>query len=68
MMPATKTVGVSLRMKGVQVTDLVPYGASAASIFDEEDGYVSSAVAKDDNADVFNEEDGNQDVENEGDF
>lgn len=68
MMPATKTVGVSLRMKGVQVIDLVPYGASAASIFDEEDGFVSSAVAKDNNSDVFNDADSSTDVEDEGDF
>jgi len=68
MMPATKSVGVSLRMKGVQVIDLVAYGASATSIFDEEDGYVSDAVAKDNNSDIFNEVDGESDVENEGDF
>jgi len=41
-MPSTKTVGVSLRLKAVQVVDLVEYGAPATSIFDEEDGYVAS--------------------------
>lgn len=68
MMPATKTVGVSLRMKGVQVIELVEYGTSAASIFDEEEGYIAEAVAKDDNQDVFNDADGTPDAENEGDF
>lgn len=68
MMPATKAVGVSLRMKGVQVIDLVEYGASAASIFDEEDGYVSNAVAKDDSSDVFNDVDSTANAEDQGDF
>ena len=41
MMPATKKVGVSLRLKAVQVIDLVEYGNSATSVFDEEDGFVA---------------------------
>lgn len=41
VMPSTKKAGVSLRLKAVQVIDLIEYGSSAASIFDEEDGYVA---------------------------
>ena len=41
IMQSTKKVGVSLRLKAVQVIDLVEYGNSAASVFDEEDGYVA---------------------------
>ena len=43
VMASTKKVGVSLRLKAVQVIDLVEYGNSAASVFDEEDGYVAPA-------------------------
>ena len=43
VMASTKKVGVSLRLKAVQVIDLVEYGQSAASVFDEEDGYVAPA-------------------------
>ena len=43
VMSSTKKVGVSLRMKAVQVIDLVEYGNSATSVFDEEDGYVAPA-------------------------
>lgn len=65
MMASTKQVGVSLRLKGVQVIDLVEYGGS--SMFDEEDGYVSEAVAKDDRQDTpFDDE--VDDAEVEGDF
>ena len=46
MMASTKQVGVSLRMKGVQVIDLVDFGGGS-SMFDEEDGFVTEAVAKD---------------------
>jgi len=67
VMAATKQVGVTLRLKAVQVINLVEYGGSTASIFDEEDGYVTSAVTRDDAADVFNSEDGVNDA-NEGDF
>lgn len=65
VMASTKQVGVSLRMKGVQVVDLVEYGNSGSSMFDEEDGYVSEAVAKDDRNE-FTED--FADVEVEGDF
>lgn len=41
VMPSTKKAGVSLRLKAVQVLDLVEYGNSATSVFDEEDGYVA---------------------------
>ena len=42
VMGSTKKAGVSLRLKAVQVIDLVEYGNNAASVFDEEDGYVAS--------------------------
>ena len=67
VMQSTKQVGVSLRLKGVQVIDLVEYGNPAASMFDEEDGYVASAVAKDDMADSF-EDDVVVDDDDQGDF
>jgi len=41
VMQSTKKVGVSLRLKAVQVIDLVEYGNSATSVFDEEDGFVA---------------------------
>jgi hypothetical protein len=46
---------VSLRLKAVQVIDLVEYGNSAASVFDEEDGFVAgvSEVPKDTVGEVF---------------
>lgn len=43
VMGSTKKVGVSLRLKAVQVIDLVEYGNSATSVFDEEDGFVAPA-------------------------
>ena len=67
VMQSTKQVGVSLRLKAVQVINLVEYGNSSSSIFDEEDGYVTAAVSKDNAADVFSNEDGSADA-NEGDF
>lgn len=68
MMPATKSVGVSLRLKGVQVIELVEYGASAASMFDEEDGFVTSAVAKDDASDTAMFDEQGTSADDEGDF
>ena len=56
MMQSTKQVGVTLRLKAVQIINLVEYGNTASSIFDEEDGFVASAVRKDDNSDVFQDE------------
>jgi len=56
MMPSTKQVGVSLRLKAMQVIEMVEYGNNTNSIFDEEDGYVTSAVSKDDASDVFSDE------------
>lgn len=41
VMQTNKKVGVALRLKAVQVIDLVEYGNSAASVFDEEDGFVA---------------------------
>lgn len=43
MVAGTKKVGVSLRLKAVQVIDLVEYGSPATSVFDEEDGFTASA-------------------------
>lgn len=63
MMPATKTVGVTLRLKALQVIEIVEYGNNAASIFEEEDGFVTTAVQKDDALDVFG-----GDADAEGDF
>lgn len=51
VMASTKKVGVSLRLKAVQVIDLVEYGNSAASVFDEEDGFVVSTTPEE--AEVF---------------
>ena len=45
VMNSTKQVGVSLRLKGVQVINLVEYGNNVSSMFDEEDGYVAEASA-----------------------
>jgi len=65
MMPSTKQVGISMRLKAVQVINLVEYGSSgASSIFDEEEGYVANAVAKDNAGDVF----GDATADAEGDF
>lgn len=44
IMQSTKKVGTSLRLKAVQVIDLVEYGNSAASVFDEEDGFVTPSA------------------------
>lgn len=45
VLAATKKVGVSLRLKAVQVIDLVEYGNNASSVFDEEDGFVANKSA-----------------------
>lgn len=66
--PATKMVGVKLHLRGVQVLDLVEYGNGAASMFDEEDGYVAAAVAKDNTAEMFDNEPATGDANDEGDF
>lgn len=44
VMASTKQVGVSLRLKGVQVIELVEYGNGGASMFDEEDGFVAEKM------------------------
>jgi len=67
MMQSNKQVGVTLRLKGVQVIDLVEYGNPASTMFDEEDGYVAEAVAKDDMADSF-DDDTVVDDDDQGDF
>ena len=46
VMASTKKAGVSLRLKAVQVIDLVEYGNSAASVFDEEDGFVATPATE----------------------
>lgn len=63
-MPSNKQVGVSLRLKALQVIDLIEHGGSIDNLFDEEDGFVTSAVEKDDNSDIFEEDTTND----EGDF
>lgn len=72
VMQSTKQVGVSLRLKGVQVLNLVEYGSpSVDSLFDEEDGFVANAVAKDDASDAAMFDDDDTTSENkdaEGDF
>jgi hypothetical protein len=67
VMQSTKQVGVSLRLKAVQVINLVEYASNSSAIFDEEEGYVSAAVSKDNAADIFGNEDGVANA-NEGDF
>ena len=65
-MPSSKTVGVSLRLKALQVIDLVEHG-TATSIFDEEEGFVAKAIAKDNSA-VFDDVDTEGKASDEGDF
>lgn len=66
VLATTSQVGVSLRLKGVQVIDLVEYSAGGSAMFDDEDGYVSEAVAKDNKAETpFDTED---EAYAEGDF
>ena len=64
-MPSSKQVGVSLRLKALQVIDLIEHGVSADSLFDEEDGFVTQAVEKDNSSDYFED---TQDGASEGDF
>jgi len=45
VMPSTKKAGVSLRLKAVQVLDLVEYGNEATSVFDEEDGFEAAPAS-----------------------
>lgn len=66
VMQSTKQVGVSLRLKAMQVINLIEYGAPSTDVFDEEDGFVSKAVAKDDAVDAF--DDGDAVASDEGDF
>lgn len=66
LMQSTKQVGVSLRLKAMQVINLIEYGAPSTDVFDEEDGFVSKAVAKDDAIDAF--DDGDAVASDEGDF
>jgi hypothetical protein len=65
--PATKTVGVKLHLAGVQVVELQEYG-SAASMFEETDGYVEQKVEKDDASEVFDETFAAEGSTDEGDF
>lgn len=66
LMQSTKQVGVSLRLKAMQVINLVEYGAPTADIFEEEEGFVAKAVAKDNSADVFDDDEAV--ATDEGDF
>ena len=64
-MQSTKAVGCSLRLKGLQVVNLVEY-ASGGSMFDTvEGGYESTANAEIDEAFAVEEL---SDAENQGDF
>ena len=56
VMPSTKKAGVSLRLKAVQVIDLIEYGNSATSVFDEEDGYVAPSATVAAQEEVFADE------------
>lgn len=68
VMASNKQVGVSLRLKGVQVLQLVEYGnKGAASMFDEEDGYVAEPESAADTSEI-SFDDGQVDGEAEGDF
>mgnify|MGYP007029127580 FL=1 len=55
-MQRSKDVVVTLRLKGVQVLQIVEKGKTSSAIFQEEEGFVADAVAKDDATDVFNQE------------
>lgn len=48
VMASTKQVGVSLRLKGLQVIDLVEYSSGGSAIFDEEEGYETDNAAEPD--------------------
>lgn len=65
LLASTKQVGVSLRLKGVQVIDLSEYGNSA-SMFEDEEGFVAERVEKDTASEMF--DDGMPDGSTEGDF
>ena len=65
VMASTKQVGVSLRLKAMQVIDLVQYGGGAASVFDEEEGFEVEEAAPTTTA-AFDVEDDDDGVE--GDF
>ena len=68
MMQSTKQVGVSLRLKAMQVIELVEHGTSSAdSIFEEEEGFVAKAIAKDNSA-MFDDVDTDGKADDEGDF
>lgn len=69
VMASSKQVGVSLRLKGVQVIELVEYGnKNATSMFDEEDGYQTEPVTGRTQAEDIDFDDGQADGEVEGDF
>ena len=65
VMASTKQVGVTLRLKGVQVIDLVEYGNKGGGMFEEEDGFIAEAPSKA-SSEVFDEDDYAESVE--GDF
>ena len=67
-MASSKQVGVSLRLKAMQIIDLVERGTpSTSSIFDEEVGFVAKAIEKDNSA-VFDDADTEGKASDEGDF
>lgn len=65
VMASTKQVGVSLRLKGVQVISLVEYGGTGGSMFEEEEGFV---VSKTEKASTPFEDEVPEYAETEGDF
>ena len=68
-MPSSKQVGVSLRLKAMQVIDLVEHGVpSADSLFDDEEGFVAKAIAKDTPTTDFDDVDTEGKASDEGDF
>ena len=58
-MSATRSIGASVRLKAVQILDLVEYGGGGASAFGEVDGYEAP-----EGSDIDSSEDSPQD----GDF
>jgi len=68
-MASSKQVGVSLRLKAMQVIDLIEHGVpSTDSLFEEEDGFVAKAVAKDTPTTDFDDVDTEGKASDEGDF
>jgi hypothetical protein len=63
-MSATRSIGASVRLKAVQILDLVEYGGGGASAFGEVDGYEAPEGSDIDSSEVSDSSDSPQD----GDF